>query len=330
MFTVTGGLFCVFACFVAFSIGLNIGLLGIINFDNSAPRIYRVNELKNERTQEPNDAIKKENNLQTHITEESFIPMLRTKSLLQTVGPKPSKLVQTDTPEVHKTASLGPISNYINSGGDIPIILLTSNRPALLEETIKSFLNVTNSQNGKNLIIIQDGSMEKISSIANKYNIELVQNLQTASVRGASLDGAERIAMHYKFSLTTAFEMRPTAPAIIIIEDDLLFSPDFLEYFYNIGPILDVDKSVFAVSAWNDNGFAGRVHDVYQLHRTEFFPGLGWLLPKSLYKGELESQWPHSHWDHWLRSGYMFYVVCNGLSILITTISLIGFLHFVM
>ena len=36
--------------------------------------------------------------------------------------------------------------------------------------------------------------------------------------------------------------------------------------------------------------------------RTEFFPGLGWLLPRRLYLGELEAKWPTAHWDHWLRS----------------------------
>lgn len=29
---------------------------------------------------------------------------------------------------------------------------------------------------------------------------------------------------------------------------------------------------------------------------------LGWLLPRKLYKEELESFWPTQHWDHWLRS----------------------------
>lgn len=42
--------------------------------------------------------------------------------------------------------------------------------------------------------------------------------------------------------------------------------------------------------------------DYFALRRTEFFPGLGWLLTRSLYEGELERAWPNEHWDHWLRS----------------------------
>ncbi len=37
------------------------------------------------------------------------------------------------------------------------------------------------------------------------------------------------------------------------------------------------------------------------IHRTDFFPGLGWLLPRALWENELRSKWPRSHWDHWLR-----------------------------
>lgn len=81
-----------------------------------------------------------------------------------------------------------------------------------------------------------------------------------------------------------------------------MFSPDFYEYLVSTAPILDKDPSTFVVSAWNDNGFKGRVVDPYLLKRTEYFPGLGWLLPRKLYKTELEMNWPSSHWDHWLRS----------------------------
>jgi beta-1,2-N-acetylglucosaminyltransferase len=66
--------------------------------------------------------------------------------------------------------------------------------------------------------------------------------------------------------------------------------------------VIDKDPSVFALSAWNDNGFIGRVGGAYDLMRTTFFPGLGWMLPRTLYKQELEPAWPMSHWDHWLRS----------------------------
>jgi hypothetical protein len=36
------------------------------------------------------------------------------------------------------------------------------------------------------------------------------------------------------------------------------------EYFVSLAPVLDLDPSVFAVSAWNDNGFYGKVKSVSQ------------------------------------------------------------------
>lgn len=155
------------------------------------------------------------------------------------------------------------------------------------------------------VIILQDGSMQAIKNVGEKYGIEVIQNVQKVRLRGNLLDGATRIAHHYKFSLSTVFQVRPSAPACIVVEDDLLFSPDFLDYFKAIVPVIEKDPTVFIASAWNDNGFRGKVRDINGLRRTEFFPGLGWLLSRRLYIEELEPIWPSEHWDHWLRSDFV-------------------------
>ncbi len=36
------------------------------------------------------------------------------------------------------------------------------------------------------------------------------------------------------------------------------------------------------------------------LHRTDFFPGLGWMLTKE-YWLEIRDKWPNAFWDDWLR-----------------------------
>ena len=51
--------------------------------------------------------------------------------------------------------------------------------------------------------------------------------------------------------------------------------------------VQDNDRSVYAVSAWNDNGFRGIAANPYSLRRTSYFPGLGWLLTRQLYKGHV-------------------------------------------
>lgn len=48
---------------------------------------------------------------------------------------------------------------------------------------------------------------------------------------------------------------------MVIVEDDLLFSPDFLEYLETNAPVLERDPTTLVLSAWNDNGYAGRVSE---------------------------------------------------------------------
>lgn len=66
-------------------------------------------------------------------------------------------------------------------------------------------------------------------------------------------------------------------------------------------PLLDKDKSLFCVSAWNDNGKEGYVKDKKILYRTDFFPGLGWMLTRRLWE-ELGPKWPLGFWDDWMRN----------------------------
>ena len=57
---------------------------------------------------------------------------------------------------------------------------------------------------------------------------------------------------HYKISLSSAFEKHPSAKHLVILEEDLDVSPDILDYFSQILPVMEKDKSVYCISAWND------------------------------------------------------------------------------
>lgn len=87
---------------------------------------------------------------------------------------------------------------------------------------------------------------------------------------------------------------------VVVVEDDMVFSPDFLRLFEQTGWLLDRDPSIWCVSSWNDLGFAKYALDPLALRRTDFFPGLGWMLRRQLWL-ELGAKFPHDHWDHWMR-----------------------------
>ena len=64
--------------------------------------------------------------------------------------------------------------------------------------------------------------------------------------------------------------------------DDLDVSPDFFDYFRGTRWLLEKDPTLYCVSAWNDNGKPSLIdknaHDL--LYRSDFFPGLGWMLTR--------------------------------------------------
>ncbi|CAN0297363.1 unnamed protein product [Ascophyllum nodosum] len=226
------------------------------------------------------------------------------------VGLEGARRDPADAVELRYAAGLdgaGPIETFLAEGKKLPVVLLTCNRATLLSETIKSLRQVRGMDMGR-VLVLQDGSDSEVAAVVKREGLYLMQHIAAPGLRGGPRagEGATRIAMHYKFSLNHVFEREPEAPAVIIVEDDLLLSPDFLEYFEANAPILERDADTLVLSAWNDNGYRGRVSDKSELQRTLYFPGLGWLLlslpPIFLSKKiPLRPRWPQEHWDHWLR-----------------------------
>ncbi|KAG7469612.1 hypothetical protein MATL_G00130820 [Megalops atlanticus] len=113
--------------------------------------------------------------------------------------------------------------------------------------------------------------------------------------------GYYKISRHYRWALSQVFNTFSYS-SVVIVEDDLEVAPDFFEYFRALYPILRSDPTLWCVSAWNDNGREGLVNlgKPELLYRTDFFPGLGWMLLKELW-AELEPKWPATFWDDWMR-----------------------------
>ncbi|UYV75104.1 MGAT1, partial [Cordylochernes scorpioides] len=112
--------------------------------------------------------------------------------------------------------------------------------------------------------------------------------------------GYYKIARHYGWALNYTFNILHFN-SLIIVEDDLEVAPDFFEYFLALHPILVADPTLWCVSAWNDNGKDGLVEENSDfLYRSDFFPGLGWMLTRELWQ-ELQVKWPKAFWDDWIR-----------------------------
>lgn len=184
------------------------------------------------------------------------------------------------------------------------VVIMACNRADYLERTIKSVSKYQTSVASKYpLFVSQDGSDPHVKSKALSYDqLTYMQHLDYEPVqteRPGELIAYYKIARHYKWALDELF-YKHNFNRVIILEDDMEIAPDFFDYFEAAAALLDKDKSIMAVSSWNDNGQKQFVHDPYVLYRSDFFPGLGWMLTRSTWD-ELSPKWPKAYWDDWLR-----------------------------
>ncbi|KAL3817740.1 hypothetical protein ACHAXA_010960 [Cyclostephanos tholiformis] len=101
----------------------------------------------------------------------------------------------------------------------------------------------------------------------------------------------------------------PLPKRVVILEEDIQIAPDFFSLMNATADLLDSDETLLAVSGFNDNGYEQLVADPRRLVRSDFFPGLGWMMSRSVWDGPashpdtgLKRNWaPNGYWDDWLR-----------------------------
>ncbi|KAH9694323.1 alpha-1,3-mannosyl-glycoprotein 2-beta-N-acetylglucosaminyltransferase [Citrus sinensis] len=178
------------------------------------------------------------------------------------------------------------------------VVIMACNRANYLERTINSVFKYQGSVASKYpLFVSQDGSNPQVKSKALSYDkLTYMQHLDFEPVHAdnpGELTAYYKIARHYKWALDNLF-YKHNFSRVIILEDDMEIAPDFFDYFEAAADLLDKDKSIMAVSSWNDNGQKQFVHDPYVLYRSDFFPGLGWMLTRTTWD-ELSPKWPKNH-----------------------------------
>eukprot|EP01105_Mastigella_eilhardi_P028428 TRINITY_DN935_c0_g1_i1.p2 TRINITY_DN935_c0_g1~~TRINITY_DN935_c0_g1_i1.p2 ORF type:complete len:414 (-),score=119.67 TRINITY_DN935_c0_g1_i1:84-1325(-) len=185
----------------------------------------------------------------------------------------------------------------------IPVIVIACARPQYLERALDSLLQQrpTDGDTRFPIFVSQDCNKAEVTELlTGKYANQVIRLIHThppnEQPRG---DNYELIADHYKWALHQVFTaMR--YDAVIIVEDDMEVSPDFFSYFRAGFDVLRNDKTIWCVSSWNDNGLDSLVDDPLRLYRSDFFPGLGWMMLGTLWD-ELAPQWPPGYWDEFMR-----------------------------
>ncbi|XP_067941801.1 alpha-1,3-mannosyl-glycoprotein 2-beta-N-acetylglucosaminyltransferase-like [Watersipora subatra] len=190
----------------------------------------------------------------------------------------------------------------------LPILVFACNRPEAIVQALDDLLKYRPSKEKFPLIVTRDCNHEATRLAVDKYKDVIHRHLvQPDSGEIPNLDKKEKkmqgyfkISRHYKWALGQIFDVMKYK-AVIVMEDDLNIASDFYEYFAATYPLLKTDPTLYCVSAWNDNGKASQIEDNPELlYRSDFFPGLGWMMLDTLWD-EYRDVWPRGFWDDWIR-----------------------------
>lgn len=209
--------------------------------------------------------------------------------------------VQGPTKIPQRPASWGPSENAA-----IPVLVIACDR-STVRRCLDKLVQHRPSKERFPIIVSQDCGHEETARVIAGYGdaVTHIKQPDLADLQVPSdhrkFQGYYKIARHYRWALSQVFRTFKYQAAIVV-EDDLEVAPDFFEYFSATFPLLRDDRSLWCVSAWNDNGKEQMVDSKHPeaLYRTDFFPGLGWLLLADLWE-ELEPKWPKAFWDDWMR-----------------------------
>ncbi|XP_068233036.1 protein O-linked-mannose beta-1,2-N-acetylglucosaminyltransferase 1-like [Palaemon carinicauda] len=131
-----------------------------------------------------------------------------------------------------------------------------------------------------------------------------------------------KISRHVRFALFKAQEVLDM-DKFIILEDDLVISPDFYSYMQQTSVVLDKDPSVYGVSAYSHFSYEHTAKDPTRLTRVHSHPSLGWMVKRSFLM-EILPLWIPSFvtidWDYWMGTDF----VRRGREIILPEISRIS------
>ena len=229
--------------------------------------------------------------------------------------PASPALLTPATPPPTIVAAVVPTASQ-NSMATAGIVIITCCRADYLERTLQGVFDNMDGHSPA-VYVSQDKQEADVTKVIQKW----VSSHGVVWLRHPPADLSDvppnqgrtyhLIARHVGWAIGQLFDVHHHTKAIII-EDDIQIAPDFFSFMGSTAPLLYEDPSLFCVSAWNDNGQKGRVYDSEALYRSDFFPGLGWLLTADLW-AEIGAPGLYSacfnctdknHDSEWVRNGH--------------------------
>ncbi|XP_047474192.1 protein O-linked-mannose beta-1,2-N-acetylglucosaminyltransferase 1-like [Penaeus chinensis] len=136
------------------------------------------------------------------------------------------------------------------------------------------------------ILVLVDGYQREIIHLTKLFKLDVLLHRPQGEKGSATL-----LNMHFRFSTHNVFNFFPEAKKAIILEDDLLLSPDFLSFFQQTAWLLDEDPTIGSVNAFSINSFPEVASDPTVLRRVELFPQFGWLVRR---------EWAEDIYEAWI------------------------------
>lgn len=222
----------------------------------------------------------------------------KTKEMPEFSLKKDKNIEKAEKPEKPVQPKLDPNLFYPNLK-DTWIIVITWARVKYMEQTLNSLLSLKGI-NELNLAISQDGNERMMNELIDRFKNKINSNFKKFDHIHCSTSGktSQKIAQNYKCGIDKVFHENK-AKKVIIVEDDMIFSKDFINYFDKASFLLK-DPSVWCISSWNDFGYQQYVSDPKRFFRTQYFPGLGWMISHKRWN-EIGPKFADDLWDENMR-----------------------------
>ena len=203
--------------------------------------------------------------------------------------PQPAVTPSSSSSSTSSSAVIGGMSNPA-------VVILTHTRRHYLLRTLDSLVSCPGVGAFK-VYVSQDGRSPDLTDLPAKYaaaNLHLLHHPREPLLM-PDQSGTAYLAQHYKWVLDKLF-LQHKHSHVVIMEDDMVVSPDFITLFTETAPLMDSDPTIMCVSSWNDNGMQNLVRDNTRLMRTDYFPGLGWMTNRAIWE-ELSPKFPLDQWS---------------------------------
>ncbi|CAF3773594.1 unnamed protein product [Rotaria sordida] len=153
-------------------------------------------------------------------------------------------------------------------------------------------------------LLMQPGiNVENVIVAVDEKFTEPLALIDLFGFRGEKTSNSSTYIEHYEKSLKRVWEIYSNKDKIIVIEEDLILSPDFLYTLALLSETFRKDETIGAIQMWNPNSYDIINGSIELIYRVDQFYGLGYLLRRSFYEKNMKDSFKDCCskrvWEKW-------------------------------